>query len=314
MGKRLLIAVVVLLLGLAALVLWGVLSAREPVYQGKRLSAWLKSLDNPPGNARWKGAGWYTRWSEGNGQVVEAALRSLGPEAVPALRSMVNCRDHPPTLRSRLMLLARRLRLIKVHIDDEWALHYRAAAACRLAGPEIRTPLLGDWIRLLTETKGQSAQYEDACFCFTMAAIGNLSPAACEPLIEALTNTNTQLRIYAVTALGQFRSSHTEIVLPALLDRLRNETNDAVQFNAVSTLGRMPPTVVPVLLRELKGSCASARRGSLVALGSFTNEASIIVPAVLTELTAQDAGVRLAATNALKALAGIDHRTSGLSQ
>ena len=314
MGKRLLIAVVVLLLGLATLVLWKVLPSQEPVYQGKRLSAWLESLDNPPGNARWKGAGWYTHWSEGNGRTVEAALRYMGPDAVPALRRMVRCRDHPLALRSRLMLFARRLRLINYRIDDEWAFHYRAAAACRLAGPEIRTPLLADWIGLLTETKAQSAQYEDACFCFTMAAIGNLSPSACEPLIEALTNTSTQLRIYAATVLFQFRSSQSEIVLPALLDRLRKDPDSSVQFNAVSTLCLMPTTVVPVLLRELKGSYASARRGSLVSLGSFTNQASIIVPAALTELADEDVEVRRAATNALTALGWTGHRTNGLSQ
>jgi HEAT repeat protein len=200
------------------------------------------------------------------------------------------------------MALARRQTWITVRIDDEWFFHYRAAAACRLAGPDIRTPLLGDWIRLLTETKAQSPEHEDACFCFTMAAIGNLSPSACEPLIEALTNANPQLRIYSATALGQFHSSHTEQVLSALLDRLRNDTNSGVQSIAVSALGWMPPTVVPVLLRELKGHCASARRGSLVALGSFTNEALIIVPAVLTELADPEVEVRRAATNALKAL------------
>jgi HEAT repeat protein len=129
-----------------------------------------------------------------------------------------------------------------------------------------------------------------------------------------LTNTSTQLRIYAATALFQFRSSQSEIVLPALLDRLRKDPDSSVQFNAVSTLCLMPPTVVPVLLRELKGSYASARRGSLVALGSFTNQASIIVPAALTELADEDVEVRRAATNALTALGWTGHRTSGLSQ
>jgi vesicle coat complex subunit len=125
-----------------------------------------------------------------------------------------------------------------------------------------------------------------------MAAIGNLAPEACESLIQALTNADTQLRRYAVTGLLQFRSSQMEKVAPALLDRLRNDPDGGVQSNAT----------LPALLREIESKSVSARRWSLVALGSFTNEAPAIEPAIVKALEDKDVGVRQAATNALKAI------------
>ena len=278
--------------------MWQILREREPVYQGKPLSLWLESLDNPPGSARMGGAGWYTRWREGNGDAVKDALQHMGPDVIPALRGMIDQRDHP--LKLRLITWARRQKLITFQIDDEWVRHYRAASACRLAKPEIRTKLLGDWIRLLLDTPDQSPQHDEAGFCFTMAAIGNLGQEACEPLIEALTNANTQLRVYAATALLQFRSSQPERVAPALLDRLRNDPDSGVQFNAMQALKSMPATIVPALLQELRGSSVSAKRCSLVVLGSFTNEAPAIVPAIASALVDNNVGVRQEATNALK--------------
>ncbi len=290
MRKRYRIALAILLVAIVAGIFWLGLRVREPVYQGKTLSVWLESLDNPPGSARFGAPGWSTRWSEGNGNAVKEALRQMGPDVIPALRRMIDQRDHP--LKLRLITWGRSRRLITFQIDDEWVGHYRAASACKLAKPEIRTKLLGAWIRLLLDTPAQSLQHDEASFCFTMAAIGNLGPEACEPLIEALTNANTQLRVCAATALFQFRSSQPEKVAPALLDRLRNDPDRGVQFNATQALKSMPATIVPALLQELGGSSVSAKRWSLIALGSFTNEAPAIVPAIVSALEDKNVGVR----------------------
>lgn len=298
MRKQVQFALAVLLVVIAVVIGWQVRREREPVYQGKPLSVWLASLDNPSGSARFGAPGWSTRWSEGNGNAVKDALGHMGPDVIPALRRMVNSRDHPFKL--KLIAMARSKRLISFNIDDEWVLHYRAAAACRLAEPVIRSRLLGDWINLLVETLARDAGNEDVRFCFRMAAIGNLGPEACAPLIEALTNANTQLRRYAATALFQFRSSQPEKVAPALMDRLRNDPDSGVQFNAMQALKSMPATIVPSLLQELRQNSVSAKRWSLIVLGSFTNEAPAIVPDIVSALGDNDVGVRQEATNALK--------------
>jgi PBS lyase HEAT-like repeat len=284
MRKGLQLPTVVFFIAVACTIVWQVVHNCEPVYQGKRLSVWLESLDDPPGRASFEEHGWYSGWSDGNGTAVKEALRHMGQKVVPALRRMVNYRDNP--LKLKLMALARRQRLITFHIDDVWVLHYRAASACRLAEPTVRTQLVGDWIRLLIDTQAGVGPNADALFCFRAAAIGNLGSEAREPLIQALTNANAQLRIYAAIALVQFG-------LPSDPD---------VQFTAAEAFNRMPPAIIPALQQELSSNSASARRWSLIALGNFTNEAPAIVPAIVRALEDKDAGVRQEATNVLKVI------------
>jgi HEAT repeat len=301
MRKGKLVLVVMLSAALGAAVLLMLLPKPEPSYQGKRLSEWLASLDNPPGAARWGAPGWSDNWSHGNGKAVGEALHHMGTNVVAPLRQMINHRDHSWKL--KWVSWCREWGLLRFRVDDEWVGHYRAATACRLADAEVRTQLLGDWIRLLLDKTSAPGWYDnDTCFCFSRAAIGKLSPAACEVLVAATTNRNTQLHRYVVMDLKQFRSSETEKVTSALLNIMRNDSDNEFQLDAVQILRQMPPIIVPALAQGLSDNSASTRRGCLMALTSFTNEASVIVPAILKKMDDPDPSVRSAATNALKTI------------
>ena len=80
MRERVHIALAVSTIAIVAGIAWLVLRVEEPVYQGKPLSVWLESLDNPPGSARFGAPGWSTGWSEGNGNAVKDALGHMGQD------------------------------------------------------------------------------------------------------------------------------------------------------------------------------------------------------------------------------------------
>jgi hypothetical protein len=317
MGKQVNIALAILLVALFALIVWQVLRQREQVYQGKPLNVWLQSLNDPPGSGPSGGelamlyGGWNSGWSREKGDAVKEALRHMGTSAVPTLRRMVRYRETP--LRLQLRALAEKQKLIKFHFKSESEIHQEAAAGCRLAEPAIKTQLIEDWIRLLEDKEttlakdsSRSATSFDAVleahFCFSRAC-QNLAPEACGPLLQALTNGNTQLRRCVAGLLWQFPSQGKEVV-PALLASMSRDADGGVRYNANMALRRLPEagTVVPALLHEIGDPASNLRGVSILAISSFTNEAPSIVPALLSALGDKNANVREAVTNALKRL------------
>jgi hypothetical protein len=100
MRKRVQIAVAVLLAAIAGLAVWQGLRSpeREPVYQGKRLSSWLiASVTNGTPEAQAQ---------------AYAAVRQVGPNALPTLLRMLRAKDS--RLKAELMALADKQHVIKV--------------------------------------------------------------------------------------------------------------------------------------------------------------------------------------------------------
>ena len=89
MRKRVHIALAVLLVALGGVIGWQVLSLREPVCEGKRLSFWLRSYS-----------------SDGDSPVADEALRTIGTNAIPALLAMLQAKDS--TLKMKLVALGLR--------------------------------------------------------------------------------------------------------------------------------------------------------------------------------------------------------------
>ncbi len=316
MRKPVRIVVAALLVAILGGLVWLVLRPFEPVYQGKRLSVWLQGLNDPPGSGPSGGeskmlyGGWNSGWSREKGEAVKEALRHMGPTVVPALRSMIRYRDTPFRLKFKALLA--RQRWIKFHFKSESEIHLEAAAGCQLAESAIKTQLIEDWIMLLEEKEtayaksaSQSTASYDALnetsFCFYRAR-SNLGPEAFGPLLQALTNGNTQMRRCTVGVLSQF-PSEAKVIVPVLLASMDHDPDGGVRYNATVALkGMLPKAVVPVLLREITTPSSHLRTASIAAISAFTNEAPSIVPALLSALGDNDGEVREALTNALKRL------------
>jgi hypothetical protein len=226
MRKRFRIALAILLVAVVGGVAWQMLREREPVYQGKRLSAWLAELDKemPPSN--------YV----GTNGPAAAAIQHMGTNAIPHLRRLLKARDS--RLKIALMAFSNKQRWVSIHLTpaDDW--HRRAALAAFCLGPH-GSPLMADIMGLF-----RSGNYQEA---FTVATvlgrIGYCNPETVPALLAALNeppNTPPGLHDRAALAflcLSQcmefvnadrpdaFHGPGYEVAVPALLQAL-NAPND----------------------------------------------------------------------------------------
>ena len=119
MQKRVKIALTIAFVALVGAVVWLVAQPRalEPVYEGKRLSVWLKN-------------------ESGTGESGET-VRQIGTNAIPTLLRLLRVKDS--ALKVKLIDLAQRQHVIKIECTpaDNW--HYRAAYAFGVLGTNAQT-------------------------------------------------------------------------------------------------------------------------------------------------------------------------------
>ncbi|MDB6109188.1 MAG: domain containing protein [Pedosphaera sp.] len=167
--KRFRIVSAMLIVAMVGGIGWQVLRPQEPVYQGKRLSAWLAELDKemPPSN--------YV----GTNGPVAAALQQMGTNAIPCLRRLLKAKDS--RLKARLIAFANKQRWVRIHITPADDRHRRAALATFCLGPR-GSPLMPEIMGLF-----RSGDYQTS---FTMAEtlgrIGYCNPETLPALLAAL--------------------------------------------------------------------------------------------------------------------------------
>jgi hypothetical protein len=122
MRKRLGIAFGVVLLTVAGIIaglIWFA-NTRDPVYQGKPLSAWLEAYnDNPPPSA--------TRHE------ADEALRHLGTNALPALLRRMRAKD--TAFKNRWFALVQKQHLIRISHTTAMELHLQSYGGFTALGP-----------------------------------------------------------------------------------------------------------------------------------------------------------------------------------
>ncbi len=174
----------------------------EPVYQRRRLSAWL--------------AAYPESISSTNKQLlpqVDDAVRHIGTNAIPTLLQMLRARDSALTL--KLLALAQRQHFIKFHFVPAWQRNLQAAAAFSALGAEGRdaVPAL---MKIYDENISPGSRLA------AVSALGNIGPAAkeAEPfLLRVATDTNIPLdshsvRLTALSSLAWVRA-RPESAVPA---------------------------------------------------------------------------------------------------
>ncbi len=274
MGKRVQIALAVLLfLGLFGFTAWQVVRPREPVYQGRRLSAWLERFR-----------------PDGDTPDVDEAVRAVGTNAIPLLLQNLQAKDS--RLRLMLSVLGLEYTPAKIH-------HMRAEKGFSALGADASNAV-PNIIEVYEQNTSPSARQAAAN---ALVEIGPAAKQAIPPLIKSAASTNSDVRAFALYTLGRmaFESESVDpVLIKALLDPDREVRYQAAfGLSSLAFMGGNAKPAVPALIEALQDSYMGTRCGAAQALGHIHSDPGIVVPALIKSLHDPDANVRAHAVNAL---------------
>ena len=270
-------------------------SAREPVYQGRRLSEWIDLANGL------------------NPQIAQtsalASVQAIGPKGLPWLLAELQARDS----RLRQSPIGQALGLARLE-----ARRRREQATMGIA-------LLGDAalpaIPELASRLGDSNRSVSARFALDAIANGGRFPsgnrwpqltnvlplasakahaAVLETFLEVVRGSNAWARTESLYALGMYSEDASRIA-PVALSCVHDETPQ-VRKAAVWVLGRFardPVPVIPELIRLLDDPVADVRRNAAYALGQYYRQAKTAVPRLLDARRDPDPEVRKVANESL---------------
>jgi HEAT repeat protein len=269
----------------------------EPVYQGRRLSAWLvDAAEINDLDAQMK---------------AEVAIRAIGTNAMPYLIKMMRAHDSP--LKLKIGKLLAKQNMFRAGFEPASDVQCRAANACSILQTQAKLAIPSLQALLPEEESGLLAAH----------ALVSVGPDGVMAAVANLTNHDENVRIniaLALAKIGMKRSSRREtteeiavlnqeanIAVRPLLNLLTNKT-DPARAQAATTLGALgvqSSNVVPALVAMLQSSDnsldgVSVAMASARALGRFGPEAEAAVPALVAALKSPSPGLRGAASDALK--------------
>ena len=237
-----------LMVGLTLSLLGGVFylvsrGPREPIYQGKVLSAWLRTYNPASSSGRGSPA-----WKE-----TDDALRHIGTKSIPFLVRMLRARDS--SLKLWLVAWAQKQHFIKIHFVPAAARNIEASRAFIVLGNTAKVAV-PDLVKAYADTGSDDARsaIEDA-----FSWIGPDARPALPFLLRATTNSNNRVRANALWALGEIHAE-PDFCIPALLRGLKDGDSWA-QTSAAHALGMFGPdasAAIPALAQVAQLSQFSA--------------------------------------------------------
>jgi peptidoglycan/xylan/chitin deacetylase (PgdA/CDA1 family) len=259
-NKRRRFTYAILLVAVIALAVGFTLRAREPRYQGKKLSQWLRQLESAPGI---ESAAW---------QEAVHAVRQMGTNALPTLLNTLQASD--PKWKVEAVDWVRQVLnrdLSDRLVAGDWP---RSLMGLHALGPAAG-PAIPTLAAMITNANPDLA---DMAFL----GLSQIGVAECVPaLVHTLTNGNVILRPAAAVSLGSLRG-HARDAVPALAASLTDRDAN-VRIEAARALGfisQNPGVAVPALTRALSDTNAQVSRTAAVALGGFGTEAEPALPAL----------------------------------
>jgi HEAT repeat protein len=274
MSKKQGLLAFILIAGALALLLWIAQQPREPVYQGRQLSSWLKDLEN---------------WDGDTNNAAFVAFREMGTNAIPPLLEVIESDGSP--IQRMIMKFNKRQSVVKLPFGTPWVKTMTAAWGLYAMGTNAE-PALPVLTNLLFHTNAVIAS------ATVLAGIGS---AGVPSLLAALTNRDYLIRFSAASGLG-WEHADFEVVVPALIASLQ-DNNRQVKLVATDSLGQLhvkPELAVPALINAFTNSDALLRSSVLISLGQFEARAKDSIPMVMTALKDSDKSVRTSAGFAIK--------------
>lgn len=234
-------------------------SAREPIYQGRPLRAWLEEFDPGYGSTNYSAA--------------QAAIRAMGTNTLPFLIRYLRSKD-PPFHAQRLRLMSK-LHLLHGKVEYAVFWHRRAATACGELGPE-GAPAFPAMAEAMNDPH---AAHEVG------AALSRMFTNSAPVLTNILATGNVMARCRAADALTTAFSHPPieEMGRTALLNALR-DPDAGVRATAASAFqfwNKRLDLVVPALTRALSDPSPIVRRNAATSLGNFGTAARSAVPELL---------------------------------
>jgi peptidoglycan/xylan/chitin deacetylase (PgdA/CDA1 family) len=216
---------ILLLLLLAAWISYIVISSGEPVSQGRKLSAWLQELhelglEAPLAESE---APALRDW-EARQQRAVAAIRSIGPKALPYLLKWLSVIPQPSPWRDRLQDLLQKQSLIKITLPQQ---HYRGEQAIAGFGAlgSIAVPALPKLQELLLNPR-----YSEVA----AAALYAIGPDGFPVLSSAATNTDFRVQYHSIENLVVLAQVVGPVAVPVLVNLV---TNSRCQYHREALLG-----------------------------------------------------------------------------
>ena len=237
----------VLLVCLTGFLAWQFLHSREPVYQGKPLTAWLEQFSTNH----------FTHRGGVADKQAEEAIRQIGTNALPLLLKLITSKDSPFKKRMEAILPKRwQGPLVSRQAWDRQMLGaYGFVALGTVAEPAVRT--------LIDLASGTDPDIR----YFAVYALGHLGSAA-KPaiplLIKRLEDPVEHVRGDAMNGLAGIHLQ-PELVVPVFIQYAGDSERDSgTRYTAIQGLGYFgseAKAAVPTLLRLLNDPDANIRLG-----------------------------------------------------
>jgi HEAT repeat protein len=309
-GRRILLVSASLAVAcILTMVLWP--AEKEPVYEGKKLSAWVQQLNNPLGE-----------WGTAT-ETIEAgnAIRSLGTNALPLLLRWV-AYDPAPAKRATYRLLKDwRFDSPSRSLQRQETRSGNAVAAFRCLGsnaisvlPQLNQIMTNSSSRessfrardslafmhepalpyLLTAFTNRQFRYRydlPGLFSF-MPALGTDVKPAIPVLIASLKDPDTYTTEVSARALGSLgrQDVESETILPALIEATR-DPRQPVRVQAVIALSDMRKpslAIAQTLINKMDDPAAEVVSYAIRLSPGFESESDLLIPAIVKRLKPSD--------------------------
>ena len=235
----------ILFAALVSVIAWQRLQPRErePVYQGKPLSSWLRAYDA----------------LEQPQQVREAheAVNQAGTNAIPTLLRLLRARDS--ALKVKLMALAQRQHFIKVEYTPATVWNWVAPFAFGESGAKAQNTVP----ELVEIANGDISPASKTGAIMALGCIGPSAKEAVPSLLRWATNANANVRSSSIVALSNI-GAEPDRVVPVLINAVHDPNFRTSAVLALENFGPDAKSAVPALL-ELLAAHNSLLEDSVVA-------------------------------------------------
>jgi hypothetical protein len=283
------------LLGIGVFAFWP--GEREPEYNGKKLSEWLRVVYGQSVSAD----------SLKMATDSETAVRQIGTNALPFLLKWIQVDPKLPAWREKLFIFVyyrtfnRRAKYaILERLDSPELRSARAMWAFKTLGPDARAAVPD----LVNVAKNQRTGASAA-----VTVLGYIGPDALPALLVFAGDITFKYRVDAIGAIGQvpYLGTNAHATVVCLTNCLKVQDLDMkVAGEAAVVLGQFgieSEISVPALAECLRSRDATLRSWGAIGLEKFAETARKAVPDLRASSEDTDEYVRLCATNALRKIA-----------